>query len=276
MTDRPCSIDGCAKPAKCRGWCSTHYQRWRTHGDPTALVCPHGFDNAGRLCAVEGCDRPARSRERCDRHYRQLLAQLAPSEIGHQPRRPLVACAVEGCDRDTAARGWCATHYTRWLRTGSPTGTARPPRRLCSIEGCDRPHKGRGLCACHLRRLKLHGDADRALPGGGIYPDGAGWVYVVTDDDRTTVKLGITSMAKPAARFRDHRRDGLPVVLRVWELGEGQAPAALRIEADALGLLDLAGWEPKRGREYFDGAATADVLAVLDALVARHQAEVDR
>ena len=37
MTTRPCSIAGCTRPHKARGWCATHYLRWRTHGDPT--VC---------------------------------------------------------------------------------------------------------------------------------------------------------------------------------------------------------------------------------------------
>lgn len=30
-----CSIAGCGNDAKTRGWCPKHYQRWRTHGDPT-------------------------------------------------------------------------------------------------------------------------------------------------------------------------------------------------------------------------------------------------
>jgi HNH endonuclease len=30
----PCSVDGCESPAKFRGWCSKHYQRWQKHGDP--------------------------------------------------------------------------------------------------------------------------------------------------------------------------------------------------------------------------------------------------
>lgn len=33
---RICSIEGCGKPVKARGWCSSHYGRWRTHGDPVA------------------------------------------------------------------------------------------------------------------------------------------------------------------------------------------------------------------------------------------------
>ncbi len=29
-----CSIEGCGKPYEARGWCKTHYNRWRSHGDP--------------------------------------------------------------------------------------------------------------------------------------------------------------------------------------------------------------------------------------------------
>lgn len=29
-----CKIDDCGKPAKAKGWCSAHYERWRKHGDP--------------------------------------------------------------------------------------------------------------------------------------------------------------------------------------------------------------------------------------------------
>jgi hypothetical protein len=32
-----CSIESCAKPKACRGWCWTHYDRWRRHGDPHKL-----------------------------------------------------------------------------------------------------------------------------------------------------------------------------------------------------------------------------------------------
>lgn len=34
--NRLCAIPECNKPALWRGWCSSHYQRWRVHGDPRA------------------------------------------------------------------------------------------------------------------------------------------------------------------------------------------------------------------------------------------------
>lgn len=35
MPERTCSIDGCDLPHTARGWCKTHYARWRRYGDPT-------------------------------------------------------------------------------------------------------------------------------------------------------------------------------------------------------------------------------------------------
>ena len=37
---RLCSIDGCTRVHCARGWCSTHYKRWSTHGDPMREVPP--------------------------------------------------------------------------------------------------------------------------------------------------------------------------------------------------------------------------------------------
>lgn len=36
---RPCSICGRVDVLK-RTWCSTHYQRWRVHGDPLIRLAP--------------------------------------------------------------------------------------------------------------------------------------------------------------------------------------------------------------------------------------------
>jgi len=35
---RICSVDGCDKRAKSRGWCNTHYERWRRTGHPLGVT----------------------------------------------------------------------------------------------------------------------------------------------------------------------------------------------------------------------------------------------
>ena len=38
MPERTCSIPDCGRPHKARGWCNTHYEAWRQHGDPLTLL----------------------------------------------------------------------------------------------------------------------------------------------------------------------------------------------------------------------------------------------
>lgn len=51
VSDRTCSIEGCAKRVNCRGLCSTHYQRWRKHGDP--LCGPSGTPYGAPLAFID-------------------------------------------------------------------------------------------------------------------------------------------------------------------------------------------------------------------------------
>ncbi len=64
-----CDVDGCTRPAKSRGWCHAHYQRWRTHGD----VLEDRPLRAAGPCSVDGCDRQRYARGLCNTHYRRLL-----------------------------------------------------------------------------------------------------------------------------------------------------------------------------------------------------------
>ena len=42
MKERKCSIDGCGGKRDARGWCKTHYNRWKRHGDPLSGRTPDG------------------------------------------------------------------------------------------------------------------------------------------------------------------------------------------------------------------------------------------
>jgi hypothetical protein len=53
MAERTCSFPGCEEPTHSRGWCGTHYQRWRRHGDPAAIVSPRRSEWAPRGTPLE-------------------------------------------------------------------------------------------------------------------------------------------------------------------------------------------------------------------------------
>lgn len=36
LTERRCKVDGCENPRVAKGYCGSHYMRWRRHGDPLA------------------------------------------------------------------------------------------------------------------------------------------------------------------------------------------------------------------------------------------------
>ena len=56
-----CSIEGCGKAVFCRGWCNSHWRRWRRHGDPLAGATPRHLPlverlaNRSKLDPVTGC-----------------------------------------------------------------------------------------------------------------------------------------------------------------------------------------------------------------------------
>ena len=50
MDKRTCSIDGCDRVLRARGWCTTHWARWKKHGDPNV-----GARVTLAECVVEGC-----------------------------------------------------------------------------------------------------------------------------------------------------------------------------------------------------------------------------
>lgn len=64
---RPCSVDGCERTVRARGWCNGHYKRWRKKGHlggpELKIVQP------GRLCGHTGCDRPYLASGLCSLHY---------------------------------------------------------------------------------------------------------------------------------------------------------------------------------------------------------------
>ena len=156
MPKRTCSVDGCNRKHKSKGFCEPHYQRWTNTGDPQADL-PIGTRRAPRReCVISGCDRPVLSRDWCSAHYQRWKTYGDPLGGGtfRKPRRKRAICSVPECDRETRTDGFCNRHYQR-MRINGTTDLLKP---ACSLEGCDTRPWREGLCQMHWARRDQFGD----------------------------------------------------------------------------------------------------------------------
>lgn len=66
---RLCSVEGCGRPFDARGFCATHYGRWRRNGDPLRFQRYRSEPRPARICEVENCDKFAHDGSRiCAMH----------------------------------------------------------------------------------------------------------------------------------------------------------------------------------------------------------------
>lgn len=205
-----CSVDGCDRPCRARGFCNMHYQRWYSTGD-TGPVGPRYEPDctSGDQCRVDGCDSPIKSRGLCSKHYSRMKRNGTPDDM---PSTPPPECSVDGCCKVSKARGFCGTHYARWKRDGDPGPAGliphaerkRTPRAKvvhirppCGIDGCGRQSRTSGvrtgrppLCEMHLQRL---------LKTGGYGPPHS------LHGQRTVQSTGYVMITVGGRRVLEHR-----------------------------------------------------------------------
>jgi hypothetical protein len=146
-----CSVDECDRPVKARGWCMTHYVRWRKNGDPgPAQIKARSYADVD--CLVDGCAKRPYGHQMCQRHWQTWKTHGDPEYVYTRP-----VCSVDGCDDEAREHGWCHRHATRVRRHGSPGEAGKQHAvnytgQVCSIDGCDRRPRSRGWCDPHYKR----------------------------------------------------------------------------------------------------------------------------
>lgn len=152
---KTCTIDGCNNKHKARGWCHTHYERWRNTGDPLSPsrrgrgrpAMTYGDTKKCGLCTEtkpigEYYSRPDgwvyKNCKKCVNAKR--IAKRIEQEITNptppKPKRAVVSdnpCSYNSCTNQAKSHylgtgPWCTTHYMQ-LSRGVPMQPVDPGRR---------------------------------------------------------------------------------------------------------------------------------------------------
>jgi len=70
-TEKKCQVEGCKRPFKAKGYCVTHYKKWKRGEMPHARF---------RWCFHEECKKREYARGLCEEHFAAKFGGEKPSE----------------------------------------------------------------------------------------------------------------------------------------------------------------------------------------------------
>jgi hypothetical protein len=250
------------------------WDKWRGRKEKHKVICRNGHEcwpRPDRVNVGGGICRPCvyvDRMERSEAEFREALAKIGATpawdgwrganavhdvicRAGHKCRVSAtkvvkmgrgicITCAMkdtaaaEASYRERLADLGATPAWTEWRGTQTPHKVICPAGHECEPTPTS-VQRGKGACR---------------------FCAGKAWdvFYVVANDERRTVKFGITS-GDPRARLADHRRHGYRRVVLLAETVLAHA-----VEAETISALRQAGRRAVHGREYFPGDA-------LDAIV---------
>lgn len=128
MPKSTCSIEGCDKRHKGRGYCDMHLSRFKIHGDPRKGAKPQ---KGVRSCGIEGCELPFLAKDLCRKHYSRLYRNNSPHDEDQayvwDSFSECVFCGgpiPDGCKFRRYCRQACAS--------SASMGASRPDNRPCA------------------------------------------------------------------------------------------------------------------------------------------------
>lgn len=180
-----CSIEGCERLRKSRGWCNTHYERWRRHGDPRETLNTND-------CSVDGCSRKHVGRGYCGMHLQRWRkhgnAETRGSRWNH---------ASERLYRDTRRTGECVERtvgigingYSTISVSGKPQLAHRYAWSLANgpiPEGMYIDHRCHNTACVNVEHLRLAAPEQNNWNRGDLHPTNtSGYRGVTWDKNRS-------------------------------------------------------------------------------------------
>ncbi len=108
-----CTVEGCDRQHKARGYCQTHYMQFK-RGAPVTEAIRSRVSVKPDVCVEEGCHESVKAKGLCKAHYQRLLRH------GHTKyrdrKKPPKSCSAPGCTDILYSNGKCAKHYARGKR----------------------------------------------------------------------------------------------------------------------------------------------------------------
>ena len=123
IMDKVCSVEGCNKRHKAKGYCNYHYQQFRKYGQvikikPKRINSKPKKVKKAEICKENGCNNYARTKGYCPKHYKQILKYKRTLTDEEYYKVIHVRCIKEGCNNRVYKMGYCKEHYNNYCGEG--------------------------------------------------------------------------------------------------------------------------------------------------------------
>lgn len=147
-----CTVPGCGRPHKTRGYCNAHHQRF-LRGVDVNVELRQRDTTPKEHCSEDGCREPVKAKSLCKMHYARLLRHGHTKYLDR--KSPAKLCTAPNCEDHRYADGLCHRHYTQRKRLND--------RYDMTVEDLERMRESQGdVCAiCSRPNTTKNGPSQR-------------------------------------------------------------------------------------------------------------------